>query len=194
MQSELVVLLQGLRIPQPAPFRDNPSYRPNYTNANVRDQNGRPSVYRGIYCHNCREEGHYSTSCTRPVVSWAQREVNRRAIDELQRGYLQYPRGPGPALGSPSVPVFPAAAVASGGVEGQEQGGRAIARANVVILKRPMIEEADDDSEIYTYPVTAATRSQKRNLEAKKFHPTSRVTKLAGRNLERSLAHQESRN
>lgn len=69
-----------------------------------------------------------------------------------------------------------------------------IGRANVVILKRPMIEEADDDSEIYTYPVTAATRSQKRNLEAKKFQPTSRVTKPAGRNLERSLAHQESRN
>lgn len=88
VQSELVALLQGLRIPQPAPFRDNPSYRPNYTNANVRDQNGRQSVYRRIYCHNCREEGHYSTSCTRPVVSGAQREVNRRAIDELQKGYL----------------------------------------------------------------------------------------------------------
>lgn len=87
--------------------------------------------------------------------------------------------------------------MASGGVEGQEQSGRRmnnIGRANVVILKRPMIEEADDDSEIYTYPVTAATRSRKRNLEAKKFHPTSRVTKPAGRNLERSLAHQESRN
>ncbi len=55
--------LQCLRIPPsasvtPQPPRDIPSYRPNYANANMRDQIGRPSFYRGIYCHNCREEGH----------------------------------------------------------------------------------------------------------------------------------------
>lgn len=119
VQSELVALLQGLRILQSAPLRDNPSYRPNYVNANVRDQNGCPSFYRGIYCHNCREEGHYSTSCTRPVVSGAQREANRRAIDELQGGPRQYPQEPGTIPGLPPA-QFAMTVVASDGVERQK--------------------------------------------------------------------------
>lgn len=51
-----------------------------------------------------------------------------------------------------------------------------------------------DNSKSYTYPVTAATQSQKKNLEAKKFQPISRITKLVGRNSEKSLAYQASKN
>ena len=201
LQSELVALLQSLRIPQAPPSRDNPFYRPNYANASVRDQNDCSSFYRGIYCYNCYEEGHYSTSCTRPVVSGAQREANKRAIDELQRGSRQYPRGPGPALGPPLIPAAPAA-VASGGREREEQGGRRmnnIGSANVVILKRPVVEEADNSLEYYhTYPITALTRSHKsvptKVSEPKNSWPTSRVTKPAARNVERPLAQQASRN
>lgn len=69
-----------------------------------------------------------------------------------------------------------------------------IGGANVVILTRPAVEEVEDNIQDHTYPVTAATRSQKKNLEAKKFQPISRVTKPAGRNSERSLAHQTSKN
>lgn len=69
-----------------------------------------------------------------------------------------------------------------------------IGGANVIILKRPTIEEADDNSEYHTYPVTAATQGQKKNLEAKKFQPISRATKPAGRNTKKSLAHQALRN
>lgn len=79
----------------------------------------------------------------------------------------------------------------------QEQSGwrmNNIGGANVVILKRPTVEEAESDHESHTYPVTAATRSQKKNLEAKKFQPTSRITKPAGRNSERPIANQVLRN
>lgn len=116
------------------------------------------SFYRGIYCHNCCEEGHYSTSCTRPVVGRAQREANKRAINELQRGYQQYPRGPSPALGPSIVPAVPVVAAASGKKKREEQGGwrmNNIGSANVVILKRPTMEEADNNFEDYTYSVTA---------------------------------------
>lgn len=75
VQSELVALLQALKIPQAASPRDNIGYRENYTNANAQDH--RLPFCRGIYRHNCREGGHYSTGCTRPVVSGAQ-------INELQ--------------------------------------------------------------------------------------------------------------
>ena len=197
LQSELVALLQSLRILQAVtPSRDNPSYRPTYASANAQNQNSRPSFSRGIYCHNCCEEGHYSTSCPRPVVNGAQRDAYRRAIDKLQGGSRQYPRGSGPAVGPPLAPAVPAA-VASGGGERQEQGGRRmnnIGGANVVILKRPTIEEAEDNVEHYIYPVTTGTRSQKKNLEAKKFQPTSRITKAVGRNLERTLTNQASKN
>lgn len=84
VQSELVALLQALKIPQAASPRDNIGYRTNYTNANTRDQPGRLPFCRGIYCNNCREESHYSTSCTRPVVSGAQ-------INELQGDPRQSP-------------------------------------------------------------------------------------------------------
>ena len=196
LQTELVALLQSLRVPQAPLPRDNLFYRQHYNNANARDQNGRPSFYRGIYCHNCREEGHYSTSCTRPIVSGAQREANRRAIDELQGAPRQYPRGPGPVSSFLPAQVAPAAVANSRG-ERKEQGGRRmnnIGGANVVILKRPTAEKADHDSENHVYPITAATRSQKKNLEAKKFQPTSRVTKPAGRNSEKSLGNQTSKN
>lgn len=101
VQSELVAILQAFRIPPPAPLRYNPLYRPNSDNASGRGQNGRPTFYRGIYCHNCREEGHYSTSCSRLVVSGAQREANRWAIDELLGGPRQYRQGPGTVPGLP---------------------------------------------------------------------------------------------
>lgn len=38
VHSEPVALLQALRIPQPAPLRDNAGYRSNYTSANAQDQ------------------------------------------------------------------------------------------------------------------------------------------------------------
>lgn len=42
-----------------------------------------------------------------------------------------------------------------------------IGGANVVILKRPMIEEAEVNDKNYTYPVTAATQSQNKTLRPK---------------------------
>ena len=64
-----------------------------------------------------------------------------------------------------------------------------IADANVVILKRPTIKEADNDFKDHTYPNTAVAQSQKKNLKAKKFRPILRVTKLARRNSERPIAN-----
>lgn len=57
-----------------------------------------------------------------------------------------------------------------------------IGGANLVILKRPIVEEAEHNSKSYTYPVTATTQSQKKNLKAKKFQPISQVTNPARRN------------
>ena len=65
-----------------------------------------------------------------------------------------------------------------------------IGGANVIIMKRPIVEDVESDYESYIYPVTAATRSQKKNLEAKKFQPTLGVTKPAVRNSERPIAKQ----
>ena len=109
VQSELVALLQALRIPQSAISRDNTGYRSNHNSANLQDQAGRSPFYQGIHCHNCREEGYYSTSCIKPVISGAQRKANRQAIDELQRGSRQYSRRQGivpsfpPAVGSVAI-------------------------------------------------------------------------------------------
>ena len=92
-------------------------------------------------------------------MSGAQREANRKAIDELQGGLCEYPRGPGPVSSHPSAQVAPAA-VASGIGEREEPGGRRmnnIGGANVVILKRPTVEEADHDLKNHIYPITAAT-------------------------------------
>ena len=151
--------------------------------------------YCGIYCYNCREEGLYSTSCPRPIIIGAQRDANRRAIDELQGGPCQYPRGLGPA-GLPLAPAVPSA-VASSGEDREEQGGQRmnnIRVANIVILKQPTVEEADDNLEyLPTYPINTATRSQKKNLESKKFQPT-RVIRPVGRDSEKVLANQISRN
>ena len=160
LQSELVALLQSLRIPQAAPpSRDNLSYRPNYASANSRDQNGRPLFYRDIYCHNCHEEGHYSTSCTRPVVSGAQRNANKKAIDEVQEDHRQYPRGTGMVSGLPPAQSA-LAIVASAGVGRPEQDSQRmnnIGMANMVILKRPREEEVKSD---YADPATV-TNSEK---------------------------------
>ena len=197
LQSELVALLQSFWIPQIAPLsQDNPSYRPTYSNANAQNQNGRLSFYRGIYCHNCCEEGHYFISCPRPVVSGAQRDANKRAIDKLQGDSLHYPYGSRPAVELPLALAVPAA-VASGGRERQEQSGRKINNiggANDVMLKQPTIEEAEDNAEDYIYPVTSSTRSQKKNPEAKKFQPTSQITKVVERSLEKTLTNQASKN
>ena len=151
-QSELIALLQSLRIPQAAPLsQDNLSYRPTYVSANAQNQNSRLLFYRGIYCHNCCEEGHYSTSCPWPVVSGAQRDANRRAINELQGSSRQYSCRSRPAVGPQLAPAVPAA-IASGGGERQEQSGQRmnnIGSANVVIPKRPTIEKAEDNAEDY---------------------------------------------
>lgn len=182
LQSELVALLR-LRISQVAPLsRDNLSYQPTSASANSRDQNGCLSFYRGIYCHNCRKKGHYSTSCPRPVVSGAQWDANRRAIDKLQRGSRQYPGRPGPVgpLLAPAVP----ASVASGGGDKEEQGGRKmnnIGGANVVILKRPIAKESHKSAP------TQVSRPQD-------FWPTLRLTRLAVRSIEKPLVQQASQN
>ncbi len=193
----MVALLQKLRISQAAsPFQDNPSYRLTYSGANAENQNGRLLFYRGIYCHNCCEEGHYSTSCPWLVVSGAQRAANRRAIDELQGGSRQYSHVSRLAVGHLLPPAVPEVVVNSGR-ERQEQGGRRINNiggANVVILKRPTIEETKNNAKDYIYPVTSVTRSQKMNLEAKKFQPTSQIRKTVGKNLERTLTNQASKN
>lgn len=197
VQSELVVLLQALKIPQPALPRDNTGYKSNHSGANAQDQAGCSPFYLGIHCHNCREEVHYSTSCTKPAVNGAQRKANRRAIDELQGGPRQYPRGQG--LGPDFLLATGSAVVANNEreMQEQEQSGRSmnnIRGANVVILKRPTVKEAESDCESHIYPVTATTWSQKKNLEAKKFQPTLRVTKPARRNSEKSIANQILRN
>ena len=62
--------------------------------------------------------------------------------------------------------------------------------ANVVILKQPAVEEVNSNYESHIYPVTAATQSQKKNLEVKKFQPMSRITKPAGRNSKKPIANQ----
>ncbi len=115
LQSELVALLQRLQIPQAVPpSEDNPSYRLTYSSPNAQNQNSCLSFYRSIYCHNCCKEGHYFTSCLWPVVIGAQRHTNRRAIDELQGGSRQYPRGSGKVVGPPLAPAVPAAVASEG--------------------------------------------------------------------------------
>lgn len=65
-----------------------------------------------------------------------------------------------------------------------------IERINVVILKQPTVKEVDSNYESHIYLITTATRSQKKNLEAKKFQPMLRITKPAGRNSERPIVNQ----
>ncbi len=113
-------MLQSFQIPQAAPpSQDNLSYRLTYSSANAQNPKGPQSFYRGIYCHNCCEEGYYSTSCPRQVVSGAQRDANMRAIDELQGGFRQYLCRSGPEVGSLLAPAAPAA-VACDGEEREE--------------------------------------------------------------------------
>ncbi len=69
-----------------------------------------------------------------------------------------------------------------------------IGGANVVILKRATVEEVEGDYKSHTYPITTTTWSQKKNLEVKKFQPTLRVIKPAGRNSERPIANQVLQN
>lgn len=64
-----------------------------------------------------------------------------------------------------------------------------IGEVNIVILKQSIVEKAESDYESHIYPIITTTRSQKKNLKAKKFQPLSRVTKLAGRNTERPIAN-----
>ena len=201
VQSELVAFLQALRIPPPAPLQDSPPDRFDYSNANMRDQNGRLTFYRGIHCHNCWEEGHYSTSCTKPVVSGAQCEANRRAIDELQGGPRQYTRGPGvvPSLPPPQSAL---AVLASAGVGRQEQGSQRmnnIGMANVVILKRPTVKETGNDFQHHhKYSIAALTQNHRlapaKLSEPKVLQPTLQVTTPVTRIADRPLAQQVSRN
>lgn len=68
--------------------------------------------------------------------------------------------------------------------------------ANVVILKQPTMEEAENHFEYHPkYSIIAATQSQKL-VEPKVFglKQTLRVTKPARKNLKRSLAQQKSKN
>lgn len=46
-------------------------------------------------------------------MSGAQQEAKKRAIDQLQGGYWQFPRRQGPGLGLSSIPAISAAAVAN---------------------------------------------------------------------------------
>lgn len=61
--------------------------------------------------------------------------------------------------------------------------------ANIVVLMRPIAKKVEHDFKNYVYSITAATWSQKKNLEAKKFQPTLRVTKPVERNFKKSLAN-----
>ena len=88
------------------------------------------------------------------------RNANSWAIDELQGGSRQYPRGPGTISGLPPAQSA-LAVVASGGVKRQKQGGQElnnIGVANVVILKRSAVKEADNKVEHHhKYPIAALT-------------------------------------
>lgn len=185
VQSELVALLQALRFPPPAPLQDDPPYRPNYGNANMQaqNQNARPTSYRGIHCHNCREEGPYSTSCTRPIVSGAQRNFNRWAVEEFQEDPRQYPQIPGMVSGLPPAQSG-LAVVASAGVGRQEHGSQRInniGMANVVILKRPVVKESHESA-----PAKVSSPQD--------FCPNSQLIKPAVSSIEHSLAQPASRN
>lgn len=75
--------LRGLRSPQQ---KDSTLYRPLITDANSQNHP------RSICCYHCWEEGHYYTSCTKPVVSSAQRETSKLAINDLQEVPRQLPQ------------------------------------------------------------------------------------------------------
>lgn len=68
----------------------------------------------------------------------------------------------------------------------------------MVILNLPTTEETKDSHENYTYLITAITQSQKsappKVPGSRNSQPSSRVTKLVGRNSVRSLQHHMSRN
>lgn len=119
------------------------------------------------------------------MVNGAERESNKRAIDELQGTSRQYPRRPDPKA------QVSLAAVASDRKGREEKGGRRmnnIGSANVVILKRPVVEETDNYPEDQlTYPITITTQSQKpassKVSGTQKPQPTSQTTKPAQKNL-----------
>lgn len=64
-----------------------------------------------------------------------------------------------------------------------------IGAANIVILKQCIIKEVDNNLEDHIYPVTAATQSQRNNLETKKFQLISQIIKPAGKNSEKLPTH-----
>lgn len=101
-QSDLVLSPQGSEeLPCLEPI-DNAPYRPLNTSQNY---TGGIQADRGIYCNHCREEGHYSISCTRPVASPDQREASRLSIDKLQKVPSQCP--PSQYLPSPNQAQLP---------------------------------------------------------------------------------------
>lgn len=107
-------------------------------------QNSSSSFYQEIYCHNYHKENHYFKSYTRLVVSGAQKNANRWAIDELQRDSRQYHQGPGMILGL-LLAQSALAVMASSEVESQKQGSQRInniGMANNVILKLPKAKES----------------------------------------------------
>ena len=119
------------------------------------------------------------------MVNGAERESNKRVIDELQGISRQYPRRPDPKA------QVSLAAVASDRKGREEKGGRRmnnIGSANVVILKRPVVEETDNYPEDHlTYPITITTQSQKpassKVSGTQKPQPISQTTKPAQKNL-----------
>lgn len=97
------------------------------------------TFHKGIYCHNCTKEGHFSSSCQEPRVTYRQRELNKAQVEGIQAG------------------LAPAAAAAMKG-KAQEvleevsgNTGRMMAKmgnANAVILRRapkPTIEDEDQE-------------------------------------------------
>lgn len=90
-QSDLVTSSQRHRELRSLQTRDNTPYRPLIVDAKSQNQTGRIQVPHGINCHDSWEEGHDYTSCTKPIVSSAQREASRLAINGLREAPRQYP-------------------------------------------------------------------------------------------------------
>lgn len=101
-----------------------------------------------IYCHNHQEKSYYFTSCSKSVISGAQRKANRWTINELKRVACQYF---GRQMLAPNfLSVVGSATVVNERGEEQvsEASGRKmnnIGRINIVILKQTIVEKAESD-------------------------------------------------
>lgn len=69
-----------------------------------------------------------------------------------------------------------------------------IRSTNIIILKQLTIEKANINLKNQIYLIIAATQSWKKNLKIQKFQLISQIAKWAGRNSERLLIYQASKN